>query len=509
MKDERAPNGLSPQATALGVLALTLLATLLRLYRLADPSLLADELFQVRSALSFGDLMLTKWLGYLPTLVGLQLTGVDLAGLEPEAYAQFARHGMNEWNMRVGTTVVGIATVPLLAWASLDFLGRRGALLLALLLAVVPWHVEWSQHARFYTPTFLAFNLAVALYLSGTLRGSPRRVAAAMVCTVLAVMCTPTSMMLFGLFALDGAWSWLRERCLPVDRTGLALVAGTGLLCLALFAWDATRSSDNLSGFLERQAGLAPQRVALENVYRSGLGLVIVASFSVLALWRQQPRTIGALTLAAGIPLLAFTALAPFSHVEDRYTFVNLYGWTALAAAGLSAIWTRLRTSGSLALAAAPVAALVGVMLLENLAYYQSAYGKRARFKHAFGFVGSHRSPDEPLYTLNVWGGRFYLADPDVKSVFEDFPGFEALASEGRSAWFVVKSTGEEMGRGRPVWLDGHADLLAVYPTRFHHPQTTLRVYRFQPDLSTGLPTGHPTVHPASPSAAGAGGDAG
>jgi hypothetical protein len=479
VRDEQTGGGPSARATAVGILALFALGAALRLYRLADPSLLADELFQIRSALSFGELMVTKSLGYLPTLLGLKLAGVELAGLAPEAYAEFRDRGMDAWNMRIGTTVVGCLTVPLLAWASLDFLGRRGALLLALLLATVPWHVEWSQHARFYTPTFLAFNLSVALYLSGTERDSHLRVLAAMVAAVAAVMCTPTSMMLFGLFALDGAFCWLRTRRLPMGGKGLAWVTAAVVLCIASFVYDAFTRTESLTEFLSRSTGLAPHRVALENVYRSGLPLVLVAALSAFGLLMRWPRITLYLALAAAVPLAAFTMLAPFSHVEDRYTFVNLYGWLALAAGGLSVVWGTLRTWGSLSLAAAPVAVLVGGMLVENLVYYQSAYGKRARFAHAFEFVERHRAPDEPLYTLNFWGGRFYLRDPGVQSVF-DFPGLHALATERRSAWFVVKSTDEEIG-GRAVWLDGHADLLAVYPTRYPHPQTTLRVYHFRP----------------------------
>jgi mannosyltransferase len=480
VREEQTASGPSARATALGILALTLFAAALRLYRLADPSLLADELFQIRSALSFGDLMITKSLGYLPTLIGLQLAGVDLAGLAPEAYAEFQERGMHAWNMRIGTTVVGILTVPLLAWASLDFLGRRGALLLALLLAAVPWHVEWSQHARFYTPTFLLFNLSAALYLSGTLRASQGRVAAAMVFAVLAVLCTPTSMMLFGLFALDGAYHWLRTRRLPVDAKGLAWVAGGIAVCVGSFAYDALTATETLGEFLARTTGLAPHRVGLENVYRSGLPLVLLAGLSALGLARQWPRIVFYLAMLAAVPILAFTALAPFSHVEDRYTFVNLYGWVALAAGGLGVIWAAMRARGSLSLAAAPVAVLLAVMMVENLYYFQSAYGKRARFAPAFALVERYRAPQEPVYTLNVWGGRFYLRDPGVQAILGDFPGLEALAAEGRSAWLVVKSTDAEI-RGVPHWLDGHADMLGAFPTRYPHPQTTLRVYHFRP----------------------------
>ena len=70
--------------------AITILGTGLRLYDLSEPSLWADEMFTLRDAVGSAPP------GYRSTRIGLQLSGVDLEGIEPTAYHSFHAREMNE-----------------------------------------------------------------------------------------------------------------------------------------------------------------------------------------------------------------------------------------------------------------------------------------------------------------------------------------------------------------------------------------------------------------------------
>ena len=59
--------------------------------------------------------------------------------------------------------------------------------------------------------------------------------------------------------------------------------------------------------------------------------------------------------------------------------------------------------------------------------------------------------------------------------------GFDSLE---QPTWFVVRTTAYELGKGHPHWLDGVAELRAVYPTRNPFPQETLRVYYYRPEVT-------------------------
>jgi hypothetical protein len=231
------------------------------------------------------------------------------------------------------------------------------------------------------------------------------------------------------------------------------------------------------AAFLAREAGQSPLKLLAGNALLSGLPLVVLACAGFAAQLREQPRQAWLLLFVVAVPLASFSALAAFAHVELRYTFVNHFGWLALAALGAVALWDAARPSLPRAVAAAPLLMLLAGSAWSLLVYFESAYGNRPRWKHAFAYVGRHMQPGETLYAHSSWAGRYYLGSDAVKNVDLEFQGLDALAGD---TWFVVKSTEWERGEGRPHWLDDKAELRAAYPTRTAFPQDTVRVYHYR-----------------------------
>ncbi len=471
---------------------ITILGTGLRLHDLAQPSLWADEMFTIRDALGSAPP------GYRSTRIGLQIAGVDVDAIQPEAYDTFRSHGMNEWNMRIGSATMGSLAIPLLGLVTAGFLGRRTALILALLLSLSTWHLLWSQHARFYAPMFLFFSAALSLYYSGAVDDhasrSRAKLAIAMLFAVAAVMTKPTANLLLAIIGLDLAIEWARTRKLPLSPGSLAIVVAGGLICVGLTATNVIETAQQTSHFLDRPQGVSPLRLVAGNVYLVGFPIVIMAGASVLVLWRARFRLVVFLASTVVIPIVAFAILSTLSHVELRYTFLTEFGWLALASLGLNWIWENTKPRLGWVAASVPLALIVGSLAKDALAYYESGYGHRPRWRHAFDYVERHRLPGEKVISREMWAGQFYLQDPTIESVAIDFcvpgsgrcvnpdPHYTAWDQLKENTWFVVKGTRFEIDEGKPHWLDGKATLMTVYPNRIPFPQETVRIYYFQAD---------------------------
>ena len=89
--------------------------------------------------------------------------------------------GPSEWSARLVPSLIGILTIPLLYLLLRRCLPLPGALFTILLLALSPWHLYWSQNARFYTLLFLFFNLGLLFFYLGIEEDRPWHLLAALV----------------------------------------------------------------------------------------------------------------------------------------------------------------------------------------------------------------------------------------------------------------------------------------------------------------------------------------
>ncbi len=136
----------------LALLALLLLATALRVYRLPAQSLWYDE----------G----VSW--YLTRMSPPALTVWTANDIQPPLYYYLLwlwvrLAGTSEYALRFPSVFFGVLTLPLLWVTARRLLGTRAAWLAALLLALSPLHVYYAQEARMYT--LLTFLGLLSSYL--------------------------------------------------------------------------------------------------------------------------------------------------------------------------------------------------------------------------------------------------------------------------------------------------------------------------------------------------------
>ncbi len=130
--------------------AIVAAAAVLRFYRLGEWSYWIDEIYTVEGGIYVADWPVSR----LP--LSLLLTNLVMNGL-----------GFSEWSARLAPAVIGIATLPALFFPLRRLLGGTVALTAVMLLAVSPWHLFWSQNARFYALLFLFYNLGMLWLLLG------------------------------------------------------------------------------------------------------------------------------------------------------------------------------------------------------------------------------------------------------------------------------------------------------------------------------------------------------
>jgi hypothetical protein len=449
--DDPTPRSDGPTATRAGFLdrdrdflALLALATAigaaLRLRGLGSPSLWVDEFFTIARA--GGDpLHWANALGYLPTRLSLWLAGADLPAIHLDAIELWPTLGVGERAARAGPCAVGIASIPILAWLARPVAGAGVAGVSALLLALTPWHVYWSQMARFYTTQFLLANAFLLLFARGMQTGSTRCFALAGAAGLCAVATHFTSALaLAACLAWLALATWLRIPG-PGRRAGFATLCALGAASAALVALREldTRVPGSLAAF----AGEAWDPGLVSNLLGAVLRIEPV-TFAVALAWipaalrRRDPFGTLAAAVALGVPaaVLCLDALFP---IGPRYLFASLYAWILLASMWALALVRvagarsgRLAAAGGLALLLVPAAS--GAFL-----YTRDGAGARARWREAFAYVAAHAQPGDAVVSgPGGFQARYYLGRAVARLDAQD-PG-----SLAPGTWVVERARGAQ-----------------------------------------------------------------
>jgi len=466
------------RAFYLWLLVITVFGGGLRVYNLGSTSLLFDELFTVRDCARYGaspPLHRCKVLGYMPTSVALWAQGISpttISAYEPDTWRS---QGITETRIRLASVLIGIVTIPLLGIVSCGIIGARAACLMALLLAVAPWHIYWSQTGRFYAAQFLFYNLALIWYLTATRERSRVRMVGAMACMILAFLTQPPALVIVAIFAADWLLGLVLKRPVRLGVFGWTCAVVALALCygsLQANISDAPEGWTQFAGDLYQ----SPARLILGTVYLVDPGVCIFAILSGWWLLSRERGLAAYLLLGALVPTLVFACVSLRNYVALRYMFVCLYAWLALAAIGADQLFQTLRPRVGRMLALAPLALLLIAMMLVDYSYFTSGGGFHPRWRDAFAYVSSHRKPAEAVAT-DPFIGRYYLEDADVQFAPENGEDLEAF---DKPVWVVIRA--QEPIRGRRFeWLDDLSELKAYFDLRVAQPYSSVRVYYYDP----------------------------
>ena len=460
------------------------LAAGLRMYKLTEWSFWEDELYSIRSASNLNSEQLSKRIGQVPTWLTLQLDGVDFDKVTPDNVAQWQSLGVRPLGARLGPSLVGILSIPLLCLAGRRLFGDRTSLILALLLAISPWHIFWSQAARFYTIQFLFYNLALLFYLRSCTQRSARLAVLSGIALILAYMSQPPALVICLVLLADVVGCLVRQE--PIKLPVLGWVAGilSVLICIALLRYDMSSASDQWDYWGQLQ-GHNWRIIAASMLLRNEPVIVVTAGLAAIGLLRHHPRLVTYLAAGAVLPILVFMilSLSDNYYVHERYCFIVHFAWLALAAMGLNAIWQRVSDEFGSALAACTTLVVTASLGWTLLGYYTEGYGNRRRWNEAFVYVNEQIKPGDDVAVLSSMRtpiGKYYLQTDDLIP-YNDFPTSPTmLGNLNNPTWLVLPAVSATQGELYP-WLNDLTDLKRYYDLRLLQPFASVRVYYYTP----------------------------
>ncbi len=465
-------------------------AAFLRFYRLDASSLWSDE-------------------GNTWALLGRSYADIAAsaaADIHPPGYYWLAKLwtgpvGRDAWGMRSLSAVAGVLVVYVVYRIGLH-LARSAAqrhtvaLVAALVAAVNPFLVYYSQEARMYMLLTLQsaglFWALLALTRAEEGKdvmdaaGRPRRVriglalAAYFLCAVAGVWTHYSFPIVWAAAAAAWLWWWLPARRGVQGRAGWAALgrfAAANLLALAIFApWLPTAVRGVLNwptrgeevSFLDavvltfQMMTLGPTRTIPGQLWL-WVAAAVVLPLAGLAALRRTPQTAGALALWMGAPLGLMFGLGLFSDAFLKFLLSAAPAWCLLVSAAVLLV----QRTEAVAWLMAGAALLVASVTLPGY-YFEPAV--RDNYAGVAAYVSAVADPAAALVVLNAPGQQevwdYYAAPLPVLAVPAERPPDVAAtvaaleeATAGKSEVYALFWATDESDPGRVVetWLDRQA----------------------------------------------------
>jgi 4-amino-4-deoxy-L-arabinose transferase-like glycosyltransferase len=440
---------------------ITLLAALLRFFRLGQWSFWIDEVFVLTGQED----------GFTFNFLRQSLAS-DLIRLATRLL------GTSEWSARLVPAALGVLTIPILYFPIRKIWGRNTALMSCLLIGISTWHLYWSQNARFYILLLLFYTLGLLAFHLGLEADQPWFFAAALLFFGLAVRERLLALFLLPVVLAYLAAIWLLgfERPPGWRWRNLAIFFGPGLIAGLIFARPYLADLPGwLAGF--QRINNTPAWLAAGTFYYVGLPIVCLAAAGAIYRLSQKNRATLLLALSAGLPLLILMGLSLFQYTANRYIFITLVGWIILASLAWQDLWTH--TSGRTRLLTAGVIILVVVSSAsDDFFYFQTQNGNRDDWKAAFAYIQANQKPGDLVLTSNREIGDYYL---QTRTYAYGWQETALLLSGNERLWLVEDLTMDELHPQIQAWMLANARLMAVFDVHVYARNFKMRVYFYDP----------------------------
>jgi mannosyltransferase len=468
--------------------AITVAGIALRLYHLGVWSFWIDEIFTVNRAQAHYHDLPTLLRNIPPFRHQLPLSVILTSG----ALAAF---GVSEWSARIVPALIGIVSIPLIYFPAKRFFGAGVGLIAALLLAVSPWHVYWSQNARFFTSLMLLYTLAVFALYWGLERDRPW-----LIVTSLVLLFLGMSERYYALFMVPVAAIYLLllavlpfGRPAGLRRRNLAILAApfVGLALLDVYALLTGGSPfvvQVMRDFWGRPID-SPVRILILTIMDLGVPLVVMAVAGAAFLLMQRSRAGLLFAISAFVPVILLMVMNPFMFTVNRYVFLTLPSFVLLAAVAAHALIRRVsgehgvpgtRVPGAGALGAGVLVLLLADAASAHLMYFQLNDGNRLDWRGAMAYVRERRADGDAVVVTRPQLAEFYLQD-----TVADWAEFdvEQAQAQGNRVWIVLDSEGVWSGSNAAFnlnWVEQNAHMLTFTYLRVKE-QMNLRILLFDP----------------------------
>ena len=387
--------------------------------------------------------------------------------------------GGDEFGARLMPALFGTMLVPL-GYIALHHLGRFPATAAAVLLAINPEHLFYSQYHRFYS--FASLFAGVALVGAARALRYPSWVWPTLAClTALAAVWVHTLQgMLVG--GVVGGWvlvrllgdkrGWKLRLCLSALTTG----AGLALLVfwlLPLFRAKSTNYPWEGSDSFHALAGSALQ---------AGWPNLMLAGFGWLRLWYRSRSEAAFWGWQACVWVLASALLPMVLPYHSAYVFPQSFAILILAGYGIGSVGQIFHER------LVQLSWLVAILLLplpSVISYYQD--GNRPDYRRAAVWLADHVGPDDAI--LAVQWDHFVKYEPRLQGrVVRMSPTFnpdEITVQQSGEArvWVAVVRGRSPLPWKMDDWLGLHCSRRAtISKRRLDYYEFAVDLYRYEPD---------------------------
>jgi len=451
------------------LIAIVLLAGLLRFYKLGAWGFWLDEIYSVRDAF------------HLTGQDIVQYTGDPKDVYYPISYAlirlALALLGVNEWSARLVPCLVGIISIPILYFPVRKMFNSTVGLLAVLLLAVSPWHLYWSQNARFYSLLLLLCNLSLLFFYLGLETDSSKYAIASGALLALAMLTHVAAVIILSALVLYLPVLKLLRLELPIGFNlkniiffSLAPAASVVYLGLTVLG----RRPEEVTNM---QAG-NPLRMFLGVAFYIGVPLIcfVLASLVYLALVKRS-RPAAFLGVGAVAPILLVAVASFFAVTRNRYAFVTLFSWTALGACGIAELLSQVKGKAKL-LALGVLMILVLDSFSEDVLYYKFQNGNREDWRSAFEYVKQNRTQEDLVAVTFPAAGDYYLGETTLW-IANLKP--EDVEFAGRRVWFVENDAIDWDYPRIQAWIKENTKLVANFDVQVSIRTHKMRVLLYEP----------------------------
>jgi mannosyltransferase len=463
--------------------AIMMAGVVLRLYDLGKWSFWIDEIFTVgRAQAHFPDLP-TLLRNIPPFRHQLPLSVILTSG----ALGVF---GVSEWSARIVPAIIGIVTIPLIYFPAKRLFGVGAGLIAALLVAVSPWHVYWSQNARFFTSLTLLYTLGVFALYWGLERDRPWLIVSSLVLLFLGMseryyalfMVPVVAIYLLLLVVLPfGRPPGLRRRNLAILA---APFAGLALLDIYVLLTGGTSIVVQIMGDFWGRPIDSPFRILVLTIMDLGVPLVVMALAGAAVLLMRRSRAGLLLALSAVVPVILLVAMNPFVFTVNRYVFLTLPSWVLLAAVAAQTLIRGVSRERAV-LGMGVLVLLLADAASAHLMYFQLNDGNRLDWRGAMAYVRERRADGDVIVATRPQLAEFYLQNTVL-----DWAEFdpERAQAQGNRVWIVLDNEGVWSGPNAEAkldWVEQNAQLLMFWYLRVKE-KMNLRILLF--DTSLPLP---------------------
>jgi|APSaa5957512622_1039677.scaffolds.fasta_scaffold14017_3 mannosyltransferase len=443
-------------------------AAVLRFYHLGAWSFWADEIFTLRDARGFPGTLTMNPLTYACVAACIKLFGVS------------------EWSARLAPALAGVACAPLAYWAGRRLFSMWTGRAAALIVALSPWHLFWSQNARHYVFTFMFALVALVAFHEAMRETGAWWAAAALAATVgVGLSHTPAGAFVLGpacycLMKTARRRAWATEGRRPYALlVYFGPMAVTGLVVLLV---PALRSYVVAGWGRNAWARSVPYIVM---TYVHGVTLPVVAA-AVVGAYGARPWPSGRLLTVCGLvaPSAFFLVASLAQNVPGYYLFFTAA--CAILLAGNACAWaiTANPKAGVLALSI-----LCAALLGQDVMYHTAEQGGRAPWRQALATLRDEAGPEDAVYMLLPEIGEHYLQPsaerrpPAIRRLTSQLMARpdDLRAPDGGAAYVVVDMRSMatlDPGGDFVVWLTRSGTRVARVAAYARGSDRTIEAYR-------------------------------